>query len=49
LRRSGTSIPANDIWIAATAMEHGLRLLTTDSHYERVGQVAVSRFEAIAY
>lgn len=44
LRRSGGIIPTNDIWIAATAMEHGLRLLTTDSHYERVRQIAVSRF-----
>ena len=25
LRRSGTPIPTNDIWIAALAMEHGLR------------------------
>ena len=44
LRRSRAIIPTNDIWIAATAMEHGLRLLTTDSQYERVRQVAVSRF-----
>ena len=27
LRCSGAIIPTNDIWIAATAMEHGLRLL----------------------
>ena len=45
LRRTGALIPTNDIWIAATAMEHGLRLLTTDPHYERVRQIAVSRFE----
>jgi predicted nucleic acid-binding protein len=32
LRRSGAIIPTNDIWIAVTAMEHGLRLLTTNSH-----------------
>lgn len=44
LRRTGTLIPTNDIWIAATAMEHGLRLLTTDNHYERVRQIAVSCF-----
>lgn len=44
LRRSGGVIPTNDIWIAASAMEHGLRLLTTDNHYERVRQIVVSRF-----
>jgi len=48
LRRCGAIIPTNDIWIAATAMEHGLHLLTTDSHYERVRQIAVSRFEPAA-
>ena len=48
LRRSGAVVPTNDLWIAATAMEHGLRLLTTDSHYERVRQIAVSRFEPAA-
>lgn len=41
LRRAGTPIPTNDIWIAAGAMEHGLRLLTTDGHYLRVPQVMV--------
>jgi len=41
LRRAGTPIPTNDVWIAASAMQHGLRLVTTDRHFERVGQVAV--------
>ena len=41
LRRAGTPIPTNDIWIAASAMQHGLRLVTTDRHFERVGQVVV--------
>lgn len=44
LRAAGTPIPTNDIWIAASAMEHGLRLLTTDSHYRKVGQVVVDHF-----
>ncbi len=33
LRKAGTPIPTNDIWIAATAMQHGLELLTLDAHY----------------
>jgi predicted nucleic acid-binding protein len=41
LWRSGTPIPTNDIWIAATAMEYGLRVLTTDSHYQKIPQILV--------
>ena len=29
LWKAGTPIPTNDIWIAASAMEHGLQILTT--------------------
>ena len=36
LRRAGTPIPTNDIWIAAQAMEHGLRLVSTDRHFASV-------------
>lgn len=41
LRREGEPIPTNDIWIAATAMQHGLELVTTDDHFERLPQIAV--------
>ena len=41
LKRRGTPIPANDVWIAASAMQHGLYVLTTDPHFERVVQVSV--------
>jgi len=41
LRKAGTPIPTNDIWIAATAMQYGLRLLTTDGHYRQVVQILV--------
>lgn len=43
LRRAGEPIPTNDLWIAASAMQHGLRLLTTDRHFERLPQIIVSR------
>jgi len=39
LRKLGTPIPTNDIWIAASAMQHGLKVLTTDSHYLKVPQI----------
>lgn len=39
LRTNGTPIPTNDLWIAASAMQHGLKLLTTDGYYLKVPQV----------
>ena len=36
LRRNGTPIPTNDIWIAATALELGARLITYDAHFRLV-------------
>ena len=36
LRAGGKQIPTNDIWIAASAMEHGLVLRTHDAHFDRV-------------
>jgi tRNA(fMet)-specific endonuclease VapC len=39
LRERGTPIPTNDIWIAASAMQYGLKLITTDAHYRKVPQI----------
>ncbi len=39
LRRIGTPIPTNDIWIAASALQQGSRLLTTDAHFRAVSQI----------
>jgi predicted nucleic acid-binding protein len=36
LRDAGKPIPTNDIWIAASALEHGLRVLTSDVHYASI-------------
>lgn len=36
LRRQGTPIPTNDIWIAAHTFETGAELLTFDHHFDRV-------------
>jgi len=41
LRAAGTSIPTNDLWIAASAMQHGLALVTADAHFDDVPQVLV--------
>jgi tRNA(fMet)-specific endonuclease VapC len=41
LRRQGRPIPENDLWIAAIAVQHGLTLVTSDSHFEVVAGLAV--------
>lgn len=40
LRRQGTPIPTNDLWIAALAVQHDLPLLSSDSHFSRLPQIA---------
>jgi tRNA(fMet)-specific endonuclease VapC len=39
LKRAGTPIPDNDLWIAALALEHDLALITRDRHFERIPQL----------
>jgi len=36
LIRKGTPIPTNDIWIAASAIEHGAVLVTYDTHFLKI-------------
>ena len=36
LKSQGTPIPTNDIWIAAAAFQHGLKLFTRDRHFRHV-------------
>jgi len=43
LRRRGTPIPTNDIWIAAHAMESGAELLSFDAHFGCVEGLAWSQ------
>ena len=44
LWQAGTPIPTNDIWIAASAMEHGLSVVTTDHHFQKIPQIIVGYF-----
>lgn len=39
LRKAGTPVPTNDIWIAAAAARNGASVLTCDDHFERIGRV----------
>lgn len=41
LRRQGRPIPTNDIWIAASAVEHDAGLLTADRHFSHVPHIHV--------
>jgi len=36
LRERGRPIPRNDVWIAASAIEHGLHLVTLDAHFREI-------------
>ncbi len=33
LKRKGNPIPTNDMWIAASTLQHGLALFTLDTHF----------------
>lgn len=39
LRRQGTPIPINDLWIAALVVEHNLVLCSRDKHFEHLPQL----------
>ena len=41
LRRKGTPIPVNDIWIAAQAVQASAVLATFDAHFEQLPQVTL--------
>jgi tRNA(fMet)-specific endonuclease VapC len=39
LRKAGTPVPTNDIWIASTAARHGATVLTCDERFQRIGRI----------
>ena len=39
LRKQGTPIPTNDIWIAALVLQHDLLLLARDKHFDALPQL----------
>ncbi len=36
LKKAGTPIPTNDMWIAAVAKENGIAIATADKHFQSV-------------
>jgi tRNA(fMet)-specific endonuclease VapC len=39
LRRQGTPIPTNDLWVAALVVQHDLLLYARDRHFEHIAQL----------
>lgn len=46
LRRKGSPIPTNDLWIAASALQHGAALLSFDAHFAAIDGLKVGRHPA---
>ncbi len=44
LKTAGRPIPVNDIWIAATAIQHDLTLISRDHHFQAVDGLAVQNW-----
>jgi len=41
LKKIGKPIPTNDIWIAASALQHGRTLATLDSHFSHIAGLSL--------
>jgi len=39
LRKQGTPIPTNDMWIAALVLQHSLTLYDRDAHFDHIAQL----------
>ncbi|MBV8781915.1 MAG: type II toxin-antitoxin system VapC family toxin [Phycisphaerae bacterium] len=44
LRTKGRPIPDHDIWIAATAFQHGLTLISRDAHFREIDNLKVDKW-----
>jgi len=44
LRKDGCPIPHNDMWIAASALEHGADIATYDEHFKSIPMLTVVMF-----
>lgn len=42
LRKQGTPIPTNDLWIGALCLQHDLPLVSSDKHFEHIPQLIVN-------
>lgn len=44
LKKKGTSIPENDIWISAIAIQYDLTLVTRDKHFGNIDGLKVEKW-----
>lgn len=42
LRQKGRPIPSNDLWLAASALQHGLALATLDDHFTHISSILLA-------
>jgi len=47
LMKAVSPVAANELWIAASAMQHGLPILTSDRDFQKIPQVIVHHFSPI--
>jgi tRNA(fMet)-specific endonuclease VapC len=46
LKKAGTPVPINDVWIAAQAIETGSKLATLDDHFDRISGIRKTRLKS---
>lgn len=46
LKKAGSPVASNDVWIAAGAMQHGLPILTSDRDFQKIPQVIAHHFSS---
>ena len=39
LKKAGTPVPSNDIWIAALALQHGEPIVSRDTHFDCIASI----------
>lgn len=45
LKKKGKPIPTNDLWVAASAMRHGLALFTYDEHFAYIAGLILHKVD----
>ena len=43
LKQKGRPIPSNDLWLAASALQHGLTLATHDDHFNHISGLLLAQ------
>lgn len=49
LKQKGRPIPENDVWIAASCLEHRLALITNDTHFNSVDGLTIETVCRVGY